>query len=126
MYRQLSDIRTDKESVFTENKRFAILMLHIGNEPVCGTSEILNAPSPCRPDYTSRSGLLSDALIALRSVINVRDFRVEYGLKDLRIQLRMMVDRSYVSFDPRGMTDEEVKEKEEQLDKEREDLPIDS
>jgi hypothetical protein len=68
---------------------------------------------------------LSDALIALRSVINVRDFRVEYGLKDLRIQLRMMVDRSYVSFDPRGMTDEEVKEKEEQLDKEREDLPID-
>jgi hypothetical protein len=112
-------MRTDKEFDGIFDQRFAVFVIHVGNEPICDSSGAADAPS-CRPqtDYKNRSGLLNDALIAFRTVMSVRNSRVEYGLRDLELQSKQVISQSKIdtNIDPRGSTEEELNEKEERGD----------
>ncbi|MGJ4952482.1 patatin-like phospholipase family protein [Bradyrhizobium sp. HKCCYLS20291] len=111
VYRHLQQIRTDKDAEEIYDQRFSVLTIHIGNAPYCGSSGDDASPVCKRQDgYANHSGLVSDFLTALETVMSVRDFRVEYGLNDLKIQVSEEISRSNLksSSIPPGVSDEEI------------------
>jgi hypothetical protein len=81
---------------------FFIHVLHIGNTPICEDNKGALIGTPCpSDDYSTRSGLLSDIASIFKSAINVRNTRVDYGLK----QLFNEIERIASAHSDIGMTD---------------------
>jgi Patatin-like phospholipase len=124
VYRHLQQIRTDKTFEGIYDQRFAVFTIHIGNAPFCSSSGADANPICQRQTGSeSHSGLVNDVLTALETVMSVRDFRVEYGLKDLEFQVSEEISRSRLetSIKTPGLSDEEVDKKLEELAKKSEE-----
>jgi hypothetical protein len=82
---------------------FFVRVLHIGNTPICSDNKGALIGTPCKPadNYSTRSGLLTDFLSIFKSAMNVRDTRVDYGLKQLFNELQRTAD----AHSDIGMTD---------------------
>jgi hypothetical protein len=124
VYRHLHQIRTDKDFEGFSDQRFAVFTIHIGNAPYCsGSGADANPICQRQTGSESHSGLVNDVLTALETVMSVRDFRVEYGLKDLEFQVSEEISRSRLetSIKTPGLSDEEADKKLEELAKKSEE-----
>jgi hypothetical protein len=122
IYRHLQQIRTDKTFEGSHDQRFAVFTIHIGNAPLCGSAGA-DARCPRETDPASHSGLVNDFLTALKTVMSVRDFRVEYGLKDLEFQVSEEISRPKLktSIKTSGLSDKEAFKQLEELAKKSEE-----
>lgn len=82
---------------------FFVHVLHIGNTPICEDNKGALIGTPCEPagNDSTRSGLLADFLSVFKGVMNVRDTRVDYGLR----QLFNEIERIASAHSDLGMTD---------------------
>jgi hypothetical protein len=120
IYRQLHEIRTTSDRRGISDQRFSVHIVHIGNAPICDNSSTFTNSRPCKPigEYKSRSGLWSEAVTAVETVINVRDSRVDYGLRQLQEELNAVSQpKTDQNIDPRGLTEAEILKKAEDIAK---------
>jgi Patatin-like phospholipase len=117
IYRQLQEIRSEAASSGLGDQRFSVHVIHIGNQPICDSSPGIANVVPCKEtNYKNRSGLWNDAILALRAVTNVRDSRVEYGLRQLEQEVDTASQpKTDTNIDPRGLTEEQISEKAQAL-----------
>ncbi|CAN7511314.1 patatin-like phospholipase family protein [Mesorhizobium caraganae] len=106
VYRELDKYREGRGA---DAPKFSILVVHVGNEPLCDAAQASADEIPCSEpkDSSGYSSVLAEANIALEAVDRVRGARVDNGLSELE-DLVLATSEMRVTLDPRGKTEAEL------------------
>jgi hypothetical protein len=96
IFRALYAFREEFLELRPERKTFSMRTLHIGNAPTCEMTAPAGEVTACKPSVTisTYSGGLSEILGVVGTVMNVRDARVEYSLRQFETEVERASDSS--------------------------------